>query len=386
MIRIKQLFSITCLAAFIFGCSQPSSNQTKETTRYWNISDPVTEGVNPLVLDSIHQDIETGKYGLIDHFLVIRNGKLVYEQAYKQDYHIISKQYDTTNFQFNYDHPDWHPFYNSTSVHTLQSVTKSVTSLLVGIAMDEEMMIPLDSPVMPLFSEYTFDQSDVRKQSITLRNLLAMQGGFEWDEASYDEADNDCIVMELSDDWIQYVLDKPMATTPGTQFVYNSGISVLLGKILRITTGKRIDQWAEEKLFGPLGITDYYWKRTPKGEIDTEGGLYLSTHDLAKVGYLMLDQGVWENQQIVSKEWVEQSIYPTVKFNERSGYGFQWWVPAYNDSQTEIFAGNGYGGQFLMIVPNKNLLVVFNGWNIHDQPEKSSWTVLQDRILPNLED
>ncbi len=377
---------IACLAFLIQGCTQPSKEESSDSNLYWEASTPTAEGINAQTLDAIHQDIDDGRYGLIDHFLVIRNGKLVFNQAYKQDYLTISKQYDTTNHQFNYDHPDWHPFYNSTSLHSLQSVTKSVTSLLVGIAMDEGQMIPLDSSVMPLFDTYEFDLSDERKRSITLRNLLTMRGGLEWDEANYDDAKNDCVVMELSDDWIQYILDKPMDTIPGNQFNYNSGISVLLGKILRITTGKRIDEWAEEKLFGPLGITEYYWKKTPKGEIDTEGGLYLTSHDLAKVGYLMLNEGVWENNQIVSKEWVEQSIYPSVQFNEQSGYGFQWWVPEHDNGQTKIFAGNGYGGQFVMIVPDKSLITVFNGWSIHEPTEKSSWMALQERILPNLED
>ena len=242
-------------------------------------------------------------------------------------------------------------FYQGTSLHTLQSVTKSITSLLLGIAMDEGHMPSLDDPVMELFADYDFDLIDHRKKAITLRDLLTMQGGLEWDEENYDNDQNDCIVMELSDDWIHYVLNKPMDTIPGTQFEYNSGISVLLGKLVRLGTGKRIDQWAEEKLFGPLGITEYYWKETPKGEIDTEGGLYLSSHDLAKIGWMMMNEGVWNGQQIVSKEWVSQSIAPSVKFSEQSGYGFQWWVPKFENEKAVMFAGNGYGGQFLMMVP-----------------------------------
>ena len=102
-----------------------------------------------------------------------------------------------------------------------------------------------------------------------------MRSGIDWDESIYSDAD-DCIIMEKSDDWIQYVLDKPMDTIPGLVFEYNSGVSVLLGKLVSIISGKRIDAWAEEVLFKPLGITEYYWKQTPRGEIDTEGGLYLS--------------------------------------------------------------------------------------------------------------
>ena len=209
-----------------------------------------------------------------------------------------------------------------------------------------------------------------------------MQSGIEWDEENYDEADNSCILMEGSEDWIQFILDHPMDTIPGTTFEYNSGASVLLGKIVREATGKRIDKWAEEKLFEPLGIEEYYWKVTPKGEIDTEGGLYLDAYDLAKIAYLMLNHGTWEGLQIVSKQWVSNSLTPHVSFNGESGYGFQWWIPVHDEGQAIIFAGNGYGGQFLQVVPQYDLIVVFNGWNIHDRPEKSSWRALQQRILP----
>ena len=382
----KMKYLITALLLTMGAGSWAQTRHHQVTNELWEISSPTAEGIPAQVLDAIHADIQDGKYGLIDHFMVIRNRKLVFDQSYQQDYQTLSKKYDTTNHQYNYDHPNWHPFYNATSLHTLQSVTKSITSLLLGIAMDEGYMPSLDSPVMQLFTDFDFDLTDDRKKAITLRDLLTMQGGIEWDEENYEDDKNDCIVMELSDDWIKYVLDKPMDAIPGTEFEYNSGISVLLGKLVRMGTGKRIDKWAEEKLFGPLGISEYYWKETPKGEIDTEGGLYLSSHDLAKIGWLMMNEGVWNNQQIVSKHWISQSIAPSVQVNEHLGYGFQWWVPRFENGKTIIFAGNGYGGQFLMMVPEKSLLVLFNGWNIHDQTEKASWLVLQNRILPSLTD
>lgn len=351
---------------------------------YWVRSTPQAQAINPLVLDSIHQDVLDGRYGLINHFMVIRNDKVVYDQSYKQDYRSIAAQYDTTNFQFNYDHPDWHPYYNGTDLHSMQSVTKSVTSILTGIAIDEGLISSVDSTIEKYFDDYQVDWSDERKKSITLKHLLNMQSGLEWDEENYDESSNDCMVMELSDDWIDYVLNKPMDTLPGTQFEYNSGASILIGKIVGVATGKRIDEWAEEKLFGPLGITDYYWKKTPEGEIDTEGGLYLSSYDLAKVGYLMLNEGQWEGQQIVSKSWVATSTSPLITVNEWVAYGYQWWVPGHKNGKTDVFAGNGYGGQFVMVAPTYDLLVVFNGWNIHDSPEKYSYRALQTRILPSL--
>ena len=368
---------------FLAGCSKGQKNSQADPISSWEISTPEAEGLSQPVIDSVHREIQRGDYGLVDHFLVIRHGKIAVDYHYDWDYKKIAKSHDTTRHQYNYDHPDWHPYYQYSDLHSLQSVSKTVTSLLLGIAMDEGLMIPLDSAVFPLFNSYAIDWSDTLKRSITLRDLLTMQSGIAWDESSSyaDDAGNDCIIMELSDDWIQYVLSRPMDTVPGTKFVYNSGVSVLIGKIVRIATGKGVDQWAEEKLFGPLGITDYYWKKTPKGEIDTEGGLYLKPHDLAKLGYMVLHNGQWEGHQIVSAEWINQSVQPWVRFNDGVGYGYQWWI-GLNGDETLSYNMRGYGGQFVTIAPKFDVVLVFNGWNIHEDTKKRADQIFEERILP----
>ena len=378
------LFSILLLTAIV-SCNTKNKDNSNEKTQ----AAPSANVLLP-VIDSIDSDIKNGDYGLIDRFMVIQNDELLADFKYKQDYETIARKYDTTDYQYNYDHPNWHPFYRQTELHTMQSVTKSVTSILLGIAFDEHPDYTVDTKVMPLFSDYAIAAGDDRKKDITIKDLLTMRSGLEWNEGAYDDESDDCIAMEYSKDWISYVLNKPTDTIPGTRFEYNSGASVLLGKIVQIITGKRADAWAEEKLFGPLGITDYYWKKTPLGEMDTEGGLYLKAEDLAKIGKLYLHKGKWEGQQIVSESWVTTSISPIVNdtYPEdefKIGYGYQWWVPEHVDGKTKIFAGNGYGGQFLMVAPEYDLIVLFNGWNIHEKPEKSTWKVLQDRIIPVLE-
>ncbi|HEY5691353.1 MAG TPA: serine hydrolase, partial [Cyclobacteriaceae bacterium] len=176
-------------------------------------------------------------------------------------------------------------------------------------------------------------------------------------------------IMELEDDWIQYVLDQPMDTIPGTKFVYNSGVTMLLGKILSMATGQSMDKWAEEKLFNPLGITDYYWKKTPLGEVDAEGGLYLKPHDLARIGYMVLQKGKWKDQQIVSEDWLNQSVQAAVVFNDNSGYGFQWWLGLENGKPVS-YNMRGYGGQFVNVIPGDNMVLVSNGWNIHTKTRR----------------
>lgn len=383
--KIKSLiFSIVFVVAVI-GCN--TKNKERETFK--DGDKVISQNALSAVIDSVNSEINNGEYGLIDRFMVIQNEKLLANFEYEQDYESIAQKYDTTNHQFNYNHPDWHPYYKQTELHTLQSVTKSVTSILLGIAFDLDESYNINTKVMPMFTDYAVDTQDRRKNAMTIEDLLTMRSGIEWNEDDYTDLSDDCIAMESSNEWIQYVLDKPIDTIPGSRFEYNSGASVLLGKIVRIITGKRIDKWAEEKLFEPLGITEYYWKKTPDGEIDTEGGLYLNAEDLAKLGTLFLNKGKWENQQIVSQDWVKASISPVVNDvnpdrNSKVGYGYQWWIPKHSNGKADIFAGNGFGGQFLMVTPEYNLIVVFNGWNINDKTEKSTWRVLQDRIIPAL--
>ena len=379
---------------FFFACSaeEGPQNLTGDGVwpgEQWPTSSAAAEGIDQGAIDSLVAEIEAGDYGLVDHFLLIRHGRVVADHHFSHDYAAIAAQYDTTNHQYNYDHPAWHPYYRDSDLHTLQSVTKSITSAGLGIAIDDGLIEDVHVPVLPYFAAYEHSTSDPRKQSITLEDLLTMRSGIEWyTEGGYGSGVHSTDLLEASDTWIQFVLDQPMDADPGTVFEYNDGVSVLIGKILREATGQRADRWVAERLFRPIGITDFYWKITPDGEADTEGGLYLSAHDLARVGYLFLMGGEWNGQQILSNEWVTASTTPVVPDvapgNDRVdiGYGYQWWVPDRDGHRPLVFAGNGYGGQFLLVVPDYDMVAVFNGWNIHGGDIRSTYRVLQERILP----
>ena len=321
-------------------------------------------------------------------------GLCLADHHFQHDYEKISSKHKPKNHQYDYDHPAWHPYYRDTKLHTLQSVTKSITSAVLGIAIDKGH-IPdgVAAPAMSFFKTYKTDLSDVRKRAMTLEDLLTMRSGIQWNEMiSYDDQSNSCIQLEASENWIQFVLDQPMREEPGKVFDYNSGVSVLLGKIVRVATGQRIDEYAKKNLFEPIGIKKSYWKITPDGEVDTEGGLYLSAHDLARIAYLFLRNGKWNGRQIISKKWVKSSIAPVVPDTQPGngrpdqGYGYQWWIPTHENGQTKIFCGSGYGGQFPVIVPEHDLVIVFNAWNIHDHPNRSTLRAVQDRILPAIKD
>ena len=159
-----------------------------------------------------------------------------------------------------------------------------------------------------------------------------------------------------------------MNEEPGTVFKYNDGASVLLGKILRVATGQRVDSWTKERLFSPIGIEEFYWKTSPDGEADTEGGLYLSAHDMARIGYLFLRDGLWNGERVISEDWVRRSVASNVpstsiEANSPFAYGYQWWVSEDGKGQPIGFGGYGLGGQRIMVFPEHDVVVVFQGWD-----------------------
>jgi CubicO group peptidase (beta-lactamase class C family) len=180
-----------------------------------------------------------------------------------------------------------------------------------------------------------------------------------------------------------------MAREPGEVFVYNSGASQFPSVIVMEATGLYIDEYAEEVLFRTLGIQDYYWKKTPKGWPDTEGGLYLRAEDLAKIGYLVLHEGVWQGRQIVPQDWIDEMTSPKVAdvapedLDWNDGYGYQWWLLADRTQEDgQVYGALGYGGQFLFIVPERDLVAVFNAWNIYGTPSSLTIDLFLGQMLP----
>lgn len=337
-------------------------------THGWPTASPEAVGLDPAALEALHREIAAGKYGYIDSMLVIRHGRIAFEQHYSHDYRALFVGKGAP-WIYNYYDPDWHPFYKGTQLHTLQSVSKSVTSALIGIAIARGEIAGVDVAVMPYFVDFKV-APDARRERMRLWNVLTMTTGIRWDEfsATYTDARNDCAQMEASRDWIRYVLDQPMAAEPGATFVYNSGATELLAYMLKKATGKNPDDYAREHLFGPLGIRDFAWKHTPLELPDTEGGLYLAPRDLAKLGFLFLHGGVWDGRQLVPAGWVEQSTRWSIDTHWHApGYGFQWWVFGGKDATVpEAYAAIGYGGQYLIVIPQLDLIAVFTAWNIYD--------------------
>ena len=357
-------------------------------TQGWPKAEAATVGLNSAALGSLDADIASGKYGLVDTMLVVRCGKQVYERAYQHDYGKIYGKLAKTagplnhdvNGPYNYFSPEFHPYFQHSDLHTMQSVSKTVTSVTIGIAMlRKEFPAELDAPILKYFDHVA--NVDDRKRRITLRHLLTMTAGLEWNEdVAYNDPKNSADVMESKHDWVQYVIDQPMAAEPGKAFVYSSGVTQLLSHIFKKVTGKNVDDYAAEYLFKPLGMR-YHWKHSPTGLPDTEGGLYLSSPDLAKIGFLYLKNGVWDGKQIVSPEWVKASITPAMSVQDEGRewkYGFQWWLEPYgNPHERHAWAARGFGGQELRVVPELQLVSVFTGWDILPQANEPKHDALE---------
>ncbi|HET7293449.1 MAG TPA: serine hydrolase [Vicinamibacteria bacterium] len=353
----------------------------------WPRSTPEAEGLDGRRLEAFDAELRKGDHGYVDSLLVIRHGRIVFEQSYAHDYARLfdAKRHGPRGI-YNYYDDAWHPFYRGTRLHTMQSVSKSVTSLLVGIAIGSGRLAGVDAPAGRYLQGFR-TSGDARQARLSVKHLLTMTAGIAWDETTVDYTDpkNTCAAMEASQDWVQFVLDQPMAEEPGKRFVYNSGATQLLAEVLRQATGAKPDDFARERLFGPLGITDFYWKRIPNGLPDTEGGLYLSPRDLARLGRLMLADGTWEGRRILPEGWVRESTTAYVAASEDPkqpiDYGYKWWLVPARDGRPRVIAALGYGGQRLLVVPELDLIAVFTGWNIYGDHPSLPLELATERVL-----
>ncbi len=371
-------------ALLALGCAA-SGQDVPWPTDGWAVSTPEEQGLLDAPLIILAGVVELGTYGHIDRMVVVRNGYLVVNQRYENDYRTISRGFegalgcgegtcsdDSLLHQYNYFHPDWHPYYQGRDVHSLQSVTKSVSSALIGVAIRRGEIAGTEAPLLSFLDDYDIADVDQRLHRVTLDDLLTMRSGIEWHENDrpLDET-NTTLQLEYSDDWIQFTLDQPMDAAPGEKWVYNSGGSHLMSGIIRKATGYYIDEYAEQHLFGPLGIDDYHWKKTPKGFPDTEGGLYLEAEQLAKIGYLYLHGGEWDGERILPEGWAEASTSRHVDAVNAAGwgYGYQWW--RLDTDGHDVWAGLGFGGQYLVVIPEYELIGVVNSWNLFGASQSS---------------
>jgi len=249
-------------------------------------------------------------------------------------------------------------------IHPIYSITKSVTSALVGIAIDKGYINNVNQTVLNLFPKRVAKNLDSNKKAIKIQHLLTMSSGLECRD-SYHDYWVGLRQLENSSDWVQFAIDLPMAEAPGTRFNYCNGGTFLLSAILQQQTGLNALQFAEKYLFGPLGISDFSWPSNRQGITIGYGGLHMRPQDMAKIGYLYLNNGMWDDNQIISSQWIKDSTRKHISTTESFDYGYQWWITDSNE-----YLALGYGGQYILVIPENNIVAVFTGnltrkdWNI----------------------
>jgi CubicO group peptidase (beta-lactamase class C family) len=310
----------------------------------WDVASPEAEGFDARILGLLDDRLRSRSIDEVDALLVARNGVLVYEGYFG-------------------------PHTGADRRHFLASATKSVAAMVVGVAAQDGLVDDWDSSIAELFpeAEDLFD-ADPRKRGITLRHVLTMTAGLEWDDKDVTDRDRDDIHIKTAPDAVRYVLEKPLVEEPGNRFFYNSGPSMLLtGLIPNVSDGLEADVFAGDRLFAPLGIEDWLWVTTDDGTARGQDGLYLRGRDLLKLGQLYLNGGTWEGVPLVPQAWVEASFRPWTSTDWGvANYGFQWWtyplrMPDGTVRPDGVAMASGYGGQKLFVVPALRLAAVFFG-------------------------
>ena len=345
----------------------------------WTIATPESVDLDSARLCAIAARLKETEAN-VHAVVIVRHGRLIFEQYFSGP----DERWDVAG---RYD-------FDATTKHDMRSASKSVISLLVGIAIDRKLIASANEPVVKFLPEYAAVKSPGWDQ-VALRHLLTMSSGMQWDEnRGWNDARNDEPHLGNEADPIRYILSKPIAKPPDSLWTYNGGSTDLLGNILERVSGKPLEAFAREVLFQPLGIADFEWKTYPKnGKIAPAIGLRLRPRDAAKIGQLVLNRGAWAGKQIVSPEWIEQSVRPRFQaigyFSGLFFYGQQWWLGRSVVQEKEVtwIAAMGSGGQRIFIVPDRDLVVMTTS-GLYFEPHQGDGALdmLTNYILPSVRD
>lgn len=316
--------------------------------------------------------------------LVARDEQLVFEEYFAGEDLDLSNLSEGIAFSYRE--------FDRNTLHCLGSDTKSITSILLGIAIDEGLVEGIGATLFSFFPDYS-NLSDATKAQITLAHTLAMASGLPWSEDyPYDDLRNDLTAMVFSEDPIAYVLSKSTVAAPGARFIYNSGTTNLLGEVVRRASDVTLWEFAEQHLFGPLGIVTYEWYPFPNASemAVASSTLYLRPRDMAKIGQTYLDAGVWAGERVVSEAWVTGSTawaidVPTSENPVPAylhGYGRQWWLGTFPATNTDYYTAAGWGGQFIIVIPEYEMVVVITAGDFDRPTYDALLGMVDDYVLP----
>ena len=326
--------------------------------------------IDPYHITEFIKKIKIGQHGDIHSMLIYREGKLVLEEYFALN-GLISGDFINETYR--------------KKAHQLSSVTKGILSMVSGIAIEQGYITDVNEPIINHLIQYANSFSD-GKERIQIKHLLTMSSGWAWNQFNYSWNDkrNDAANMYKCKDVVKYVLERPMNAKPGIKFNYTNGEPTVMGVILGNACGMEVDKFTESHLFHPLGIMEYKWTRYPDGTLETDGGLKLSSRDLLKIGILMLNSGIWQGKRIISENWISESTKSRISLSLLRGYGYYWNNMKYSfrgNSENAIFIP-GSGGQFLVVFPSLDMVIVFTAGIYDKDPTKMYWAIIKDNILP----
>lgn len=338
------------------GAPEAISISPEDTGDGWTTSSPTAEGIDQAAVLTALESIREGSYPGVDSMVIVRHGRLVAEGYFNG--------------------------FARESLHDLRSTGKSFTSALAGIAI-EQSLIAFDEPISQIIPGFERHAGmDARKRAIKISNLLNMDSGLacnDWVASSVGNEER----MYDSPDWIAFVLDLPMVNEPGSVASYCTGGVVVLGHAISVRSGMTLDDFASTWLFTPLGIQQAQWRRSPDGRATGGGGLWLAPRDAAKFGMMYLNGGTWNGTRVVPQMWVEQSQQRVHQLGEHD-YGLLWWKRTFvsEGEPLESFFTSGNGGNYIFVLPDLQLVVVFTGSNYNSSLGNQPFEIMSSRIVP----
>lgn len=339
----------------------------ENVTTMWTVATPDEAGFAAGFERRFDAGLEAGLLRNFHALAVSRNGKLVFERYFEGRDEAWGQDIGEVAFG-----PD--------TLHDLRSVTKSITSLLYGIALEQGLVPALETPVVDGFPEYPDLVADAERRKITVGHTFNMAMGMEWDEnRPYTDPLNSEIMMERAADRYRFILDRPIIGEPGKRWAYSGGAVALIGALITRGTGRSLSDFAGETLFGPLGIDDFYWCAGADGIESAASGLRLTTRGLLRIGDMLAHGGMYEGRQIVPKPWIDACLTPAIRTDFGTGYSRLWyledgWAPAFG-GQRLFAAGYGNGGQRLYFCPEAGIAAVaylglYNDWSSWIMPTR----------------
>ena len=385
MISLQQSLLIAGFIFCVASCSVDDPRAPSETYQYqiplakndgWAVDSLAEVNINESLLIDMMDAIQQENYTQIDSVVIARAGKLVFDELIRTKLDEVDGYVQNRNLE----------------VHSVQSVSKSVASALMGIAIEQGVIQSVDNRIWDYLPEYLDALNwDENKNEITIHDLLTMRHGFEYDEWTYPYSDNRNslgLIYQTCVDLVRCTLNLPMQSEPGTEYTYSTAVSIVIGAIIENAAGEQLENFADMYLFDPLGIESDLWDFTAFGRANTGGGLFLSSRDMAKFGQLFLSNGEWEGATVISPMWINQSTNSIVDIRDlgsfREGYGFQWWIRNFQvSSQTiELYHAEGNGGQFIYVIPSLDTVVVFTGANYNRIEMRQPEDLMKRFILP----